>query len=85
LDINNSVCNLELSEIAHGQTLHQYSYKISPTRVIKYFSGEEGGLSEVCFDGSDDDLGMEDEPYDPLYMSDDKGYAQEQRNNHNMK
>jgi len=53
---------------------------ISPTRIIKYFSGEEGGLSEVCFDGSDDDLGMEDEePYDPLYMSDDEGMHNSQK------
>ena len=50
---------------------------ISPRSVIKYFSGEEGSLSEICFDGSDDDLGMEDEdpydPIDPLYQSDDEG------------
>ena len=50
---------------------------ISPRSVIKYFSGEEGSLSEICFDGSDDDLGMEDEdpydPTDPLYQSDDEG------------
>ena len=53
---------------------------ISPTRVIKYFSGEEGGLSEVCFDGSDNDLGMEDEePYDPPYMSDDEGMHNSQK------
>ena len=49
---------------------------ISPRSVIKYFSGEEGSLSEICFEGSDDDLGMGDEdPYDPmgpLYQSDDE-------------
>ena len=40
---------------------------ISPRTVIKYFSGEDGAISELCFDGSDDDLGMEDEdPYDPM-------------------
>ena len=48
---------------------------ISPRSVIKYF--QEGSLSEIFFDGSDDDLGMEDEdPYDPmgpLYQSDDEG------------
>ena len=42
-----------------------------------------GSLSEICFDGSDDDLGMEDEdPYDPmgpLYQSDNEGIY------HNMK
>ena len=50
---------------------------ISPRSIIKYFSGEEGSLSEICFEGSDDDLGMEDEdPYDsmsPLYQSDVEG------------
>ena len=41
---------------------------------------EEGGLSEVCFDGSDNDLGMEDEePYDPPYMSDDEGMHNSQK------
>ena len=49
---------------------------ISPKSVIKYFSGEDGSISEICFEGSDD-LGMEDEdPYDsmsPLYQSDDEG------------
>ena len=40
---------------------------ISPRTVIKYFSGEDGAISELCFDRSDDDLGMEDEdPYDPM-------------------
>ena len=50
---------------------------ISPRTVIKYFSGEDGAFSEFCFDGSDDDLGMEDEdPYDPrdsLDESDNEG------------
>ena len=37
--------------------------RFSPSAVIRYFSGEEG--AEVIFEGSDDDLGMEDEePYD---------------------
>ena len=37
--------------------------RLSASAVISYFSGEEG--SEVLFDGSDDELGMEDEePYD---------------------
>ena len=50
------------------------------TRVIKYFSVEEGGLSEVCFDGSNNDLGMEDEePYDLPYMSDDEGMHNSQK------
>jgi len=44
--------------------------------VIKYFSEEDGAISELCFDGSDD-LGMEDEdPYDPrdsLDESDNEG------------
>ena len=50
---------------------------ISPRTVIKYFSGEDGAISELCFDGSDDDLGMEDEdpydPMDPLHESDNEG------------
>ena len=50
---------------------------ISPRSVIKYFSGEDGAISELCFDGSDDDLGMEDEdpydPMDPLHESDNEG------------
>ena len=50
---------------------------ISPRTVIKYFSGEDGAVSELCFDGSDDDLGMEDEdpyyPMDPLHESDNEG------------
>lgn len=42
--------------------------RISPRNIVRYFSGEEGALSEMCFDDSDDELGMEDEdPYDPLY------------------
>ena len=50
---------------------------ISPRTVIKYFSGEDGAISELCFDGSDDDLGMEDEdiydPTDSLHESDNEG------------
>ena len=51
---------------------------ISPRSVIKYFNGEEGSISELCFDGSDDDLGMEDDDpyegtYDPLQHSDNEG------------
>ena len=60
--------------------LYQRVYRDYPRNsrsVIKYFSGEEGSLSEIYFEGSDDDLGMEDEdPYDsmsPLYQSDDEG------------
>ena len=49
---------------------------ISPRTVVKYFSREDGAISELCFDGSDD-LGMEDEdPYDPrdsLDESDNEG------------
>ncbi len=47
---------------------------ISPRSVIRYFSAEEGALSELCFDGSEDELSMEgEEPYDPLDPSDDEG------------
>ena len=42
--------------------------RISPRSIVKYFSGEEGALSEMCFDGSEDELSMEGEdPHDPLY------------------
>ena len=42
--------------------------RISPRSIVRYFSGEEGALSEMCFDGSEDELSMEGEdPYDPLY------------------
>ena len=34
--------------------------KLSSDTVIRYFSGEDS-VSEVIFEGSDDDLGMEDE------------------------
>ena len=50
--------------------------RLSVSAVISYFRGEEG--SEVLFDGSDEELGMEDEePYDdepsfkPLEVDDD--------------
>ena len=36
------------------------AHKLSSEAVISYFSGEDG-LQEVCFEGSDDELGMEDE------------------------
>lgn len=43
-------------------TQHRYYQEI-----VRYFSREEGPLSEMCFD-SGDKLGMEDEDlYDPLY------------------
>ena len=32
----------------------------SSREVIRFFSGEDEGLSEVIFPGSDDELGMED-------------------------
>ena len=60
---------------------------ISPLRtVIKYFSGEDGAISELCFDGSDDDLGMKNEnPYapmarDPLHESDNEGTQNSKKN-----
>ena len=34
--------------------------RFSSKDVISFFSGEDSGLSEVVFAGSDDDLGMED-------------------------
>ena len=52
--------------------------RLSASAVISYFSGEEG--SEVLFDGSDDELGMEDEepyddepPFEPLEVDDELG------------
>ena len=39
--------------------------RYSPRTVISYFSGEdEEGLREMCFSGSDDELGMDDELHD---------------------
>ena len=39
--------------------------KYCANAVISLFAGEdEEGLGEICFHGSDDDLGMEDEEYD---------------------
>ena len=36
----------------------------SSREVISFFSGEDEGLSEVIFPGSEDELGMEDEEDD---------------------
>ena len=36
------------------------AHQLSSEAVISYFSGEDA-LLEVCFEGSDDELGMEDE------------------------
>ena len=45
----------------------------SPKTVIKYFNGEDGAISEICFDENDNFLEMEDEgPYDPR-VYDSKG------------
>ena len=44
---------------------------ISPRTVIKYFSGEDGAISELCFDGSDDEDPYD--PMDPLHESDNEG------------
>ena len=47
---------------------------ISPRSIIRYFSGEKGDLSEMCFDDSEDELEMDgEEAYDPLYQVDDEG------------
>ena len=51
--------------------------KLSSSAVISFFSGEDSDhLAEIVFDGSEDDLGMEDveddnsEPdFDPLEVS----------------
>ena len=48
------------------------SKRLSPSAVIRFFSGEEDSLSEIIFDGSDDELGMEDEEpldYEPPFES----------------
>ena len=50
--------------------MQQRMARISPRSIVRYFSGEKGALSEMSFDGSDDELGMEEEPYDPLYEPD---------------
>ena len=42
---------------------HTMVQKLSSAAVIRYFSGEDAlsGLPEVFFEGSDDELGLEDE------------------------
>ena len=42
---------------------HTMAHKLSSAAVIRYFSGEDT-LPEVFFEGSDDELGMEDETED---------------------
>ena len=37
------------------------SRHVSAARIVSYFNGDDASLSEVFMDGSDDDLGMEDE------------------------
>ena len=37
------------------------SRRVPAAAVVRYFNGEDGYLSEVFMEGSDDDLGMEDE------------------------
>ena len=46
------------------------SRRVSAASVVKYFSGDESFLPEVFMEGSDDDLGMEDEYSD---LSEDEG------------
>ena len=41
------------------------SRRVSAAAVVKYFNGDESFLPEVFMEGSDDDLGMEDEYSDP--------------------
>ena len=36
------------------------SRRVPAAAVVRYFNGEDGYLSEVFMEGSDDDLGMED-------------------------
>ena len=35
--------------------------RVSADAVVSYFTGDDDGLEEMFFAGSDDDLGMEDE------------------------
>ena len=37
------------------------SRRVSAVDVVRYFRGDDTTLSEVFMEGSDDDLGMEDE------------------------
>jgi len=37
------------------------SRRVPAAAVVRYFHGQDGYLSEVFMEGSDDDLGMEDE------------------------
>ena len=59
--------------------------RLSAQAVISYFSGEDG---EIVFDGSDDELGMEDEEFDnsePDYepLETDEGNYNYDHNKHN--
>ena len=38
--------------------------RISPSDVIRFFSVDDSALPEILFEGSDDELGMEDEESD---------------------
>ena len=51
--------------------------RISPSAVVRYFSGDDTALPEIFFEGSDDELGMEDQelddsepPFEPLEVED---------------
>ena len=35
--------------------------RVSAEAVVSYFTGDNDGLAEMFFEGSDDDLGMDDE------------------------
>ena len=54
---------LELATPTHSSYAHTMAHKLSSAAVISYFSGEDT-LPEVFFEGSDDELGMEDESED---------------------
>lgn len=44
--------------VSHGRMATR---RVSAASVVSYFNGDEAALSEVFMEGSDDELGMEDE------------------------
>ena len=51
--------------------------RVSPSAVVRYFSGDDIALPEIFFEGRDDELGVEDAelddsepPFEPLEVED---------------
>ena len=58
------------------------SRRVSTTDVVKYFNGEDGMLSEVFKEGSDDDLGMEDEFSESFDSEEDSQHGKQKQTEH---